>query len=335
MYQSTTPAGGPNCTAGTVTSVYTVTLTLAGSIPLTTKPISKISLVLGSGGARGLAHIGVIRALQAHGWEIAAISGSSMGALIGGFFAAGKLDDYADWVQELTEFTVLRYLDIAWGGAGMLKGEFLMDTLKAFIGHHRIEDLPIPLTLVATDVRTRQEVWLNRGDLFDAIRASIAVPMVFTPHEVHGRPLLDGGILNPVPIAPALQDPTDAIIAVSLSGSPKKGSGQSRRGEAAPSQGPRGYREKIEAFIDQLQDKLGMNDAEEEGAMSFIDAALLSLDTMQASIARCKLAAYPPDLLIEIPINTCAAHEFYRAREVIAAGEYWTRQALERYTAGD
>ena len=98
-----------------------------------------ISLVLGSGGARGLAHIGVIRELEREGWRIGAISGSSIGALIGGFHAAGKLDDYAEWVQDLTEFTVLRYLDIAWGRAGVLKGQMVMDTLQEFVGRHRIE----------------------------------------------------------------------------------------------------------------------------------------------------------------------------------------------------
>ncbi|HPE80390.1 MAG TPA: patatin-like phospholipase family protein [Gammaproteobacteria bacterium] len=293
-----------------------------------------ISLVLGSGGARGLAHIGVIRTLERHGWRIGTISGSSIGALIGGFYAAGKLDEYAEWVQELTEFNVLRYLDVAWGGAGMLKGEMLMQTLQDFVGTHRIEDLPIPLTIVATDVLTRKEVWLRRGDLFDAIRASIAVPTVFTPHLIKDRPLLDGGILNPVPIAPTLQDPTDAIIAVSLSGVPKRVGGSSRR-KAEPNtiEKPRHrYQKKIEAFIDQLQARLGLHDEDttDRQSLSLTDAALLSLDAMQASIARCMLAAYPPDVLIEIPIDTCAAHEFYRAAEVIEAGEYWAEREIER-----
>ncbi len=294
-----------------------------------------ISLVLGSGGARGLAHIGVIRVLQRHGWKIGSIAGSSMGALIGAFYAAGKLEDYAEWAQELTEFNVLRYLDIAWGGAGMLKGQMLMETLQDFVGRHRIEDLPIPLTIVATDVLSRKEVWLRHGDLFDAIRASIAVPTIFTPHVVNERPLLDGGILNPVPIAPTLQDPTDAVIAVSLSGVPKKiGAGSRLRYSAPSEERPRHrYQEKIEAFIDQLQTRLGLeNDNEDEQPrLSLTDAALLSLDAMQASIARCMLAAYPPDLLIEVPINTCGAHEFYRAREVIAAGEFWAEGAIERF----
>lgn len=294
-----------------------------------------ISLALGSGGARGLAHIGVIRVLEREGWQIGTIAGSSIGALIGGFYAAGKLDDYADWVQELTEFNVLRYLDIAWGGAGMLKGELLLETLQAFVGTHRIEELPIPLTLVATDVLTRKEVWLTRGDLFDAIRASIAVPMVFTPQSVDGRALLDGGILNPVPIAPTLQDPTDAVFAVSLSGVEKKVGGGSRRTVGATSNKPprTRYHRRIEAFIDQLQDRLGLgdDDSDDRQRLSLTDTALLSLDAMQASIARCMLAAYPPDLLIEIPINTCGAHEFYRATEVIRVGEEIAEQALERF----
>lgn len=297
-----------------------------------------ISLVLGSGGARGLAHIGVIRELERHGWKIGAIAGSSMGALIAGFYAAGRLDDYADWVQELSEFNVLRYLDIAWGGAGMLKGQMLMDTLQEFIGRHRIEDLPIPLTIVATDVVARKEVWLNRGDLFNAIRASIAVPTVFTPHTINGRPLLDGGILNPVPIAPTLQDQTDAIIAVSLSGVESRIGGGSRlKTPAHRVNKPRHrYQKQIEVFIDQLQERLGIGAEQEDSqpSLSLTDVALLSLDAMQARIARAMLAAYPPDLLIEIPINTCRAHEFHRAEEVIAAGEYWAQQALERFTDG-
>ncbi len=296
----------------------------------------KISLVLGGGGARGLAHIGVIRVLERRGWTIGTIAGSSMGALVGGFYAAGKLDDYVDWVLDLTEFNVLRFLDIAWGAAGVLKGQMLMDTLEAFVGRHRIEDLPIPLTIVATDVLSRQEVWLTRGDLFDAIRASIAVPTVFTPHLIDGRPLLDGGILNPVPIAPTLQDPTDAIIGVSLSGAPRRIGEGNTPPPPRPIEQPRHpYRKKIDAFIEQLQESLGLGETEsgvgETPSLSFADTALLSLDAMQASIARCKLAAYPPDLLIEIPIDTCGAHEFYRAAEVIEAGEYWAERALDRF----
>ncbi len=297
-------------------------------MPTTSKTIS---LALGSGGARGLAHIGVIRVLERHGWRIDAIAGSSMGALIGGFHAAGRLAAYTDWVQELTELNVMRYLDLSWGGAGLLKGQAVMETLRQFIGEHRIEELPIPLTVVATDPRARREIWISQGDLFDAIRASIAVPTVFTPHIVQGRPLLDGGLLNPVPIAPVMHNRGDLVVAVSLSGPPRE------RPRPAPPVRRRhpGYRQRIDRFIEELQERFGREDRwrKQEEALSLVDAALLSIDAMQAQIAACKLAAYPPDLLIEIPIDTCAVHEFYRATEVIEAGEYWAEKALAEYLA--
>ncbi len=298
------------------------------------QPHKTISLALGSGGARGLAHIGVIRVLERHDWRIDAIAGSSMGALIGGFHAAGQLQAYADWVQELTELNVMRYLDLSWGGAGLLKGQAVMETLREFIGEHRIEDLPIPLTVVATDPRARREVWINQGDLFDAIRASIAVPTVFTPHVIQGRPLLDGGILDPVPIAPVMHDRGDLVVAVSLSGPPRK-----RAGSTAPTRPRRkrnpGYRQRIDRFLEELQERFGREERwhKADDDLSLVDAALLSIDAMQAQIAACKLAAYPPDLLIEIPIDTCAVHEFYRASEVIEAGEYWAERALSEYLA--
>ena len=290
-----------------------------------------ISLVLGSGGARGLAHIGVIRVLERHGWQINAIAGSSMGALIGGCHAAGKLDAYADWVQDLTELNVLRYLDFAWGNGGMLKGQAVMDTLKTFIGEHRIEDLPVPLTIIATDPRARREIWINKGELFDAMRASIAIPTIFTPHVINGRALVDGGILNPVPIAPVMHNRGDLIVAVSLSGPPREKVMPSR--PANSNTRNHSYRERIDAFIDELQQRLGVEErwSRDDEELSMLDAVLLSLDSMQAAIARCMLAAYPPDLLIEIPINTCAIHEFYHASEVIAAGEYWAEAALKEF----
>ena len=148
-------------------------------------------------------------------------------------------------------------------------------------------------------------------------------------------PTADGGILNPVPIAPTLQDPTDAIIAVSLSGVPQTRGGSSRRSRTEYNRKPR-HRllSEDQAFIDQLQARLGLHDeaTTDRQSLSLTDAALLSLDAMQASIARCMLAAYPPDVLIEIPIDTCVPHEFYRAAEVIEAGEYWAEREIERPT---
>ena len=292
-----------------------------------------VSLVLGSGGARGLAHIGVIRELEARGFEIKSVTGCSMGALVGGLYCAGKLDTYADWVSNLQEWDVLKFLDISLTPrAGMMKGDLIMERLRQMVGARRIEDLPIPFSAVATDVAAKKEVWFNSGDLFDVIRASIAIPGLFTPKTINGRTLVDGGLLNPLPSAPAMFTDTDITIAVSLSGldvAEPYGDVNLRDYRTQLET----YREKIDDFLDQAQDRLGLElDKDDEAAedeMPLTDIFLNMFDTMQRTIARYRLASYPPDILVEIPGNICQTHEFYRARPLIAAGHYWARQALE------
>ena len=172
--------------------------------------------MLGGGGARGLAHIGAIRWLTENGYTIRSIAGSSMGALVGGIYAAGKLEAYADWVLALERIAVIRLLDLSFDRAGLFKGERIIGVLRELLGDHVIEELPISFTAVATDLESGKEVWLREGKLFDAIRASIATPLVFTPFVMRGRVLLEGSLVNPIPIAPTLNDDTDFTIAVSL-----------------------------------------------------------------------------------------------------------------------
>lgn len=179
-----------------------------------------VSLVLGSGGARGLVHIGVIQWLTENGYSIRSISGSSIGALVGGIYATHKLEVYAEWVLALERMHVLRLLDPTIGRSGLFKGERIINVLRELIGDCDIEDLPISFTAVATDLDSGQEVWLRKGKLFDAIRASIATPLVFTPVRHGDRTLLDGAVVNPVPVAPTIDDATDLTIAVDLSGPP-------------------------------------------------------------------------------------------------------------------
>ena len=173
-----------------------------------------VALVLGSGGARGLAHIGAIEAIEAAGFEISSIAGTSIGALVGGIHAAGRLSDYREWVRALERRDVLRLLDFAFGHPGLIKGERVIGAMKELVGEHRIEDLPMPFTAVATDLEGQREVWITQGPLFDAIRASIAIPMLFTPHPLHGRELVDGGLLAPMPIAATLRFKAAWVVAV-------------------------------------------------------------------------------------------------------------------------
>ena len=211
---------------------------------------------------------------------------------------------------------------MAWRTDGLVKGDKLIDTLIELVGDHSIEDLPIRFTAVAADIDEEREVWINSGSLFDAIRASISLPLFFSPVEYHGAYLVDGGILNPVPIAPTFNDKTDYTIAVNL-GAPVDHNldlfvdAQLLEKSA--------FKQKVHRWIG----KLYRGDDEEDRSLSMYDVASQAFDSMQGSIARQKLAAYPPDHLIEIPRNTCGILEFHKAGPVIELGAQRARSFLE------
>jgi NTE family protein len=292
-----------------------------------------VSLVLGSGGARGLAHIGVINWLNENNFEIQSISGSSMGALIGGIYAAGKLQTYADWVTQLEKIDVLRLLDFSFGAGGLIKGERIINVLSDLIGQYQIEDLPLSFTAVATDLDNEKEVWLNKGSLFDAIRASIAIPSIFTPVKFRDTRLVDGGLLNPIPIAPTLKDKTDLTIAVNLSAPPvSQPVIKENKTETVANKSTdiiEDYHDKIIQFIDDLQRKVMKEEPEDIGLFDIISH---SLDAMQNTIARFKLAAYAPDIIINIPSNSSSFYEFYRAEELIKLGRQKAEEACNSLT---
>jgi NTE family protein len=285
----------------------------------------KIALVLGSGGARGMAHIGIINWLDDNGFRIASVSGASMGALVGGIYAAGKLDEYASWLLALTRADIVKLLDFSFERSGLFKGRRIMQALRDLLGNYRIEDLDVSFTAVATDVETGKEVWINDGPLFDAIRASIAIPMFFTPFEHNGRMLLDGGLLNPVPIAPIFSDAPDIIIAVNLGGDPDPELEQEMQQRKVERNSFEKYHDKILSFIAALQTS---GDHPQEKDWDLFDSAFRSFETMQGMIARMKLAAYAPDYVIEIPRNKCASLDFHRARELIDYGRQRAEQEL-------
>lgn len=286
-----------------------------------------VSLVLGSGGARGLAHIGIIHWLEKNGFAIRSISGCSIGALIGGVYAAGKLDVYTEWVRAISRTDILKLLDIGFGTAGMVKGERIINTLKELVGDQLIEDLPIAYTAVASDIVNEKEVWLNRGSLFDAIRASISLPFFFTPAKYGDLELLDGGILNPVPIAPTFSDSTAIKLAVNLGGTVDTHLVESERDNDSTTAEP-DLIDKIGRFIDAIR---GDDEGQKTGTLGMLDIADQSFDAMQGAIARAKLAAYPPDVIIELPRNMCGILDFDRAEEMIAIGYRAAENALRKF----
>lgn len=311
---------------------------------------NRVALALGSGGARGYAHIGVINELRERGYEIVGIAGSSMGALVGGLQAAGRLDEFAEWAMSLTQRAVLRLLDPSITAAGVLRAAKILDAVRDILGEVTIEDLPIPYTAVTTDLLAGKSVWLQRGPVDAAIRASIAIPGVITPHILDGRLLADGGILDPLPMAPIAGVNADLTIAVSLSGSEAGGRYQPTDAEprATTEWLNRMWRSTSSLFeSNTMLNRFGLSHAEEappEDAdgelvdsskelslpkMGSFEVMNRTIDIAQAALARHTLAAYPPDLLIEVPRTACRSLEFHRAAEVIDIGHELAAQAIK------
>lgn len=311
----------------------------------------RVALVLGSGGARGYAHIGAIEELHERGHEIVTIAGTSAGALIGGLEAAGKLDEFSDWASDLTQRDVLRLLDPAISLPGAIKAERVVGKVSDILGGARIEDLPIPFTAVAADISNRREVWLQRGPVAAAIRASIAIPSIITPVMLNGRLLADGGLLNPVPVEPTTGVPADFTLAVSLSGksetsnrAPVKESAQHAGGvdwaerfrrSAADALDGNLVRALVARFVPEADGDVPPTSTASPfealpDDLRTADVIMLSLETMQGLIERFRLAVNPPDVLVTVPSRTCGTFDFHRARELIETGRRLTAVALDR-----
>ena len=290
-----------------------------------TQKSKTVSLVLGSGGARGHAHIGVIRALHEMGFEVRNISGCSMGSVIGGIYAADKLETYTEWAFQLTRGDVVKLLDFSFSLRSIFKGERIFDVLKDLVGDRKIEDLDKRFTAVATSLEDEEEVWLNSGSLFTAMRSSTAVPGVFSPVKLNGNTLVDGGLVNPLPIAPTLNDSTDFTIAVNLAGIDQDYTPPDATEEKAEEKNS--YRDKIADFLSGLRDDDAPGNADSD--LDAADLLVKSIDIMQGAIARFKLAAYAPDKTIDIPRNACSFFEFHRAEEMTDLGYDRARKVLE------
>lgn len=282
----------------------------------------RIALALGAGGARGLAQIGVIEAIQARGLRIAAVAGSSSGALVGGACAAGKLDALRDWMLHTRRGAMLRLLDPGLGRPALFTGNRLVHALREVIGAPRIEDLPVDFTAVAVDLLRQREVWLRHGDLWDAVRASFAIPGVFTPFTLGGRELVDGGILAPLPITATRLSGAQRLIAVDMHGFPQAPAGEPAQddepGEAAPGMLGRWF-----------ERHFGDDGKAPDHRFDLTEVMSRALDTMQAQIARVQLAMDPPELLVRIPRDACQFYEFWRARELIDIGRMEAEKALD------
>ncbi len=286
-----------------------------------------VSLVLGSGGARGLAHIGVIRWLEAHDFEIVSVSGCSIGTVIGGVYAAGKLDEFEAWMRTVTKLDIVSLMDFNWGKGGLIKGEKVMNRLGHILGDLNIEELAIPYTAVAADISNEKEVWLQKGPLLQAIRASISLPLYLMPIEFNGKTLIDGGVLNPVPIAPTFGDHSDITLAVNLAGELTHKLDDFKEVQVDisdnESEEETPFHRKVSDYFGSLTAKTSRID------LGMYDIANQAFDAMQSTIARQKLAAYPPDVTVEIARDACGTFEFERTAEMIDLGYERAEHALK------
>ena len=294
-----------------------------------------VALVLASGGSRGLAHIGAIEVLEEHGFRITSVAGASMGALVGGIYAAGGLDAFKDWMKTVDRMKVFNLMDFTIGNGGFVKGEKIIDELRSIVPDKMIEDLPIPFTAVATDIRHRREIIFNSGSLYDAVRSSISLPSIFTPNRIGDMLLVDGGVVNPVPVNRVRRIPGDILVAVDLNGpyiwkydtdadEKKRGRLRQRLEKMVDTISDKVLKEKVEASLPAKSEK----EKEDEDDMGIVSILNQSSSMMIQTNADLTLQLYPPDILVRIAKNAYGTMEFYKYDEIVSLGRSKMEAAL-------
>ncbi|VAW13291.1 UPF0028 protein YchK [hydrothermal vent metagenome] len=285
----------------------------------------QVSLVLSSGGARGIAHIGVIEELEKQGFEIKSIAGTSMGALVGGIYAAGGLEVYKEWMCSLDKMDVFNLIDLTLSRNGIVKGDKILREMKKMIPDINIEDLLIPFVAVATDINNDKEVVFSRGSLYDAIRASISIPTVFTPFEKEGAQLVDGGVLNPIPINRVSRFESDILVVVYVNARFPH--------IRTPIPGDNNHEEKkhskyINTIINKLNNFIPKDKADKIGYFNLLNK---STSLMLHQISLMTLEKYKPDILINVPRDSFGTYDFYKSKEIIELGRRATIDSINNY----
>lgn len=301
-------------------------------------PPGRLGLALGGGAAKGWAHVGVVRALRAAGWEPEIIAGTSMGAAVGAAVAAQRLDALEDWARGLRWRDVVGYLDFGFGG-GLIRARRLLQDFVGLLPAARIEGLAMPFGAVATDLATGREVWLTEGDVMPAVRASIAIPGMLTPGRVGGHWLVDGGLANPVPVSLCRALGADFVVAVDLQTTllSRRLLDSDHRAEAAR-EGDAGVREDAGLWHRwrRRADELSQAEAEEPAPAStpsIYEVVANSINIMQLRIGQSRLAADPPDLLVAPRLQDYGILDFHKAERAIQEGARAAHAALASWTA--
>jgi NTE family protein len=301
---------------------------------LNMKPVA--TLVLSGGGARGIAHIGVIEELERRGYEIASVTGTSMGALVGGVYAAGAIDPFREWLLTLDKRKVFSLVDFTLSRTGVVKGDKVFNKMKDFIPDTLIEDLKIPYAAVAVDLINNKEVVFREGRLFDAIRASVSIPSVLTPVKTDDGLLIDGGVMNNIPVDHAPRVPGDLLVVVNVNASipvsPPKISPEETDKQK------RAYKKKIEEFQFHLHKILSHGSKEKpshshEERMGYFNLIDKTVSLMTDHMAQMSLKLFSPDVLIEVSRDSCGTFDFYKANEMVEMGREAAAAVLDKLEA--
>jgi NTE family protein len=289
-----------------------------------------IALVLSGGGARGMAHIGVIEALIEEGYTITSLAGSSIGSLIGGIYLSGKLPEFEEWVMGISKFDMIRLMDFVLSKNGFIKGEKIFKELKRFIGDRNIEDLGRPYAAIAVDLKNHREIIFTTGKLVKAIRASVSIPTLLRPARYQDLYLVDGGLLNPLPLDSVHRSGSDLLVGVDLNADIPYDF-QLDKSSKVNSDEQSNY-EKGTAFINKKWSKYFHK--KNKNTIGYFDLITHSIYTMQMRLTQLAIEKYKPDLVIGISKKSCEIFEFHRVTELRAYGKEQTHKAIDHFKKG-
>ena len=273
-----------------------------------------------------MAHIGVIEEIEKRGYEITSVAGTSMGSLVGGIYVLGKLEELKDWLYSLDKISMMKMVDLTLGKQGLVRGEKVLKEMKKIISDKKIEELEIPYLAVAVDIENKKEVVIDKGSIYDAIRASISIPTVFTPVKTDEGLLVDGGIMNNIPVNHVKRNRRDLLIAVDVNADVPVDMPEKK--EDDEEEETSGY-QKLVNKIRKKWDKL--NIIPEDDGMGYFDLLHRTINLMTRMIAEHSMEKNPPDLLIQTSEEACTTFEFFRAREIVEMGRHAAIKKLDAF----
>ena len=285
-----------------------------------------IALVLSGGAARGIAHIGIIEELEKQGFEIKSIAGNSMGAFIGAMYAMGKMEEYKEWIVKLDKVDVFNLVDFTFSSQGLIKGDRVFNKMKTFFPDKNIEDLKIPYVAIAADITNMKEVNYDKGSIYDAVRASVSIPTIFTPVKKDNKIFVDGGVVNPIPLNRIKRTEGDILIAAYVNANiPYE---KIKKAKKEMEEKNTIYKQKITDFRNRFNEILPKNNKEKLNYFSLLSK---STSMLSHELSIMNIEKYKPDILINVSRHSAGMFDFFKAEELIEAGRISAKKTIKQY----